>query len=93
MNTEHEPVHEPSEDRFRQVVYAVAAAATLTYGGWLGLQVTQISAVLTERLTRIETTISENRSERQFQIQEINRRIERLEARVYEENGRAANDL
>lgn len=76
---------EESDDRFRQVVYGIAAAATLAYGGWLGLQVTKISDNMTERLARIETSMAENRGERQVQVEYLKHRIERLEARVYRE--------
>lgn len=78
---------EAPEDRFRQIVYGVAAAATITYGGWLGFQVTAISSLVTERLTRIETTMIENRSERQLQVEEIRRRLDQLERAVYRDRG------
>jgi hypothetical protein len=73
-------------DRFRQAVYGIAAAATLAYGGWLGVKVSTISDNMTERLARIETTMAENRGERQIQLDEIRRRIDRLEARAYRED-------
>lgn len=68
---------EDSEDRFRQVVYGIAAAATMTYGAWAGVQINSIN----DRLTRIETTMAENRSERQLQVEYLRHRIERIEAR------------
>lgn len=41
-----------------------------------------------DRLTKIETTITENRMERQGQIQDLRDRIERLEIRVYREEAK-----
>jgi hypothetical protein len=73
-------------ERFRQTVYGLAAAATLAYGGWLGFQVTTSSANVTERLTRIETSMSENRAERTAQIEDLRRRVDRLEGRAYRED-------
>lgn len=78
---------EEPDDRFRQIVYGIAAAATLTYGGWLGLKISTISDSMTERLARIETSMIENRGERQLQVEELRRRIDRLEARAYREDG------
>lgn len=62
-------------DRFRSVVYGLAAAATLGFGGWLGMSVNGMS----DRLTRMEVTITENKSEREAQINDLRSRVGRLE--------------
>jgi hypothetical protein len=66
-------------DPFRQIVYGIMAAATLAYAGWAGFQINSIN----DRLTRIETTMTENKQERQGQVDDIRRRLDRVEIRVY----------
>ncbi len=74
-----------TERRFRTLVYAVVAAATLTYAGWLGSTVID----LRNGQVRIETTIAENKAERIQQIVEIRSRLDRIETDFYERRGRA----
>jgi hypothetical protein len=62
-------------DRFRSIVYGVAATATFSFLGWVGLSVNGMS----DRLTTIEVTIRENRAERETQIADLRERVGRLE--------------
>jgi hypothetical protein len=64
-----------SSDRFRQLVYGVAGAASLTFLGWVGLSVNGMA----ERLTTIEVTMRENKAEREAQIADLRARVGRLE--------------
>lgn len=66
------------ENRFRSVVYGLAAAATLAFLGWVGMSVNG----MTERLTTIEVTMRENKEERLQQIADLRNRVGRIEDRI-----------
>ncbi|WP_343518084.1 hypothetical protein [Sphingomonas sp.] len=71
-------------DRFRSLVYGVAAAATLAFLGWVGMSVNS----MTDRLTTIEVTMRENREERLQQVTDLRSRVNRLEDRLEVTRGR-----
>ncbi len=76
---------EETETSFRKLVYTISAAATLAYAGWLGSAMIGVR----DRLTGIETTISENREERQGQVLDLRSRIQRLESDLYRRRNEA----
>lgn len=72
-------------DYFRQIVYGITATATMAYAAWAGVQINSIN----DRLTRIETSMAEGKAERQAQVEDLRRRMERVEGRIFrgERNG------
>jgi len=76
---------ESPPDRFRTIVYSITAAATLSFGAWLGTSVNGMA----DRLTTIEVTIRENKAEREAQVNDLRARLGRLEE---ERNNRMLRD-
>lgn len=70
MNPEPE-----NTDRFRNIVYGLAATATFSFLGWVALSVNGMS----DRLTTIEVTMRENKEERMSQVSDLRSRVGRLE--------------
>lgn len=66
---------EDSSDRFRTIVYGIAATATLGFLGWVGLSVNG----MTDRLVTLEVTVREARAERLQQVEDLRVRVGRLE--------------
>lgn len=72
-----------NDSKTLQMVLGALFVAFLAFQGWLADSVSDMK----NRLTKIETSIDQNREERQAQVNDLRDRISRLEAQVYQENG------
>lgn len=67
-----------NDGKILQVVLGTVFVAFIGFQGWVA---TEISGT-NERLTKIETTMAENRAEREAQIADLRSRVGRIEDRL-----------
>lgn len=70
-----------TSDKILQLLLGLLGAVFLGFQGWLATSLIDGQSDTNDRLIKIETTISENREERQQQIVDLRTRIQRLEER------------